>query len=140
VDDGGVVDAVDASAGAERGSELAACAATGPPTWPPPPPARPPAPPGGPPVDANSPAAARTGTTEPSAAPGATEPGSAGAGSGFAALNSTLAALGEGFDGEGQAVNETSPTRVTKTIAAPARRAPDAPILIMKLSDVLLAA
>jgi hypothetical protein len=51
-----------------------------------------------------------------------------------------LAALGEGFDDEGQAVNETIPTRVTKTIAAPARRAPDAPILIMKLSDVLLAA
>jgi hypothetical protein len=51
-----------------------------------------------------------------------------------------LAALGEGFDDEGQAWNETSPTRTTKRIAAPARRAPDAPIPIMKLSDVLLAA
>jgi hypothetical protein len=51
-----------------------------------------------------------------------------------------LAALGDGFDDEGQALKETSPTRVMKTTAAPASRAPDAPIPIMKLSDVLLAA
>jgi len=37
----------------------------------------------------------------------------------------------------GQTLKETSPTRVTKTIAAPARRAPDAPIPTMKLSGVL---
>jgi hypothetical protein len=142
VDDGGLVDAVAGSVGAEPAFELPADAATGPPPWPPPPPAPAPspAPRAAPPFDANSPAAVRTGATEPGAAAGATEPGSAGRGSGFAALNPTLAAFGKGFDDEGQALKETSPTRVMKPIAAPASRAPDAPIPIMKLSDVLLAA
>jgi len=38
----------------------------------------------------------------------------------------------------GQTLKETMPTRVTKTIAAPAKTAPDAPIPTMKLSGVLL--
>jgi hypothetical protein len=41
---------------------------------------------------------------------------------------------------DGQTLNETTPTRVTKTIAAPARIPPEAPMPTMKLSDVLLAA
>jgi hypothetical protein len=41
---------------------------------------------------------------------------------------------------EGQTLNDTTPTRVTKTIAAPARMPPDAPMPTMKLSDVRLAA
>jgi len=53
-----------------------------------------------------------------------------------AALSSTL-----GSDvvslAVGQTLNETRPTRVTKTIAAPANTAPDAPIPTMKLSGVL---
>jgi hypothetical protein len=39
----------------------------------------------------------------------------------------------------GQTLKETMPTRVTKTIAAPASTAPDAPIPTMKLSGVLFA-
>jgi hypothetical protein len=142
VDDVGLVDAVAGGVGAEPGFELPADAATGPPAWPPRPPAPgpSPAPRAGPPLDADRPAAARTGATEPGSAPGATEPGSAVAGSGFAALSPTLGGFGKGFDDEGQALNETSPTRVMKPIAAPASRAPDAPIPTMKLSDVLLAA
>jgi len=38
----------------------------------------------------------------------------------------------------GQTLKETRPTRVTKTIAAPERSAPDAPTPTMKLSGVLL--
>jgi hypothetical protein len=37
---------------------------------------------------------------------------------------------------EGQTLKETTPRRVTKTIAAPASRPPDAPIPTMKLSGV----
>jgi hypothetical protein len=38
---------------------------------------------------------------------------------------------------EGQTLKETTPIRVTKTIAAPASRPPDAPTPTMKLSGVL---
>ena len=38
----------------------------------------------------------------------------------------------------GQTLNETMPTKVTKRMAAPASRAPEAPIPTMKLSGVLL--
>jgi hypothetical protein len=41
---------------------------------------------------------------------------------------------------EGQTLNDTIPSRVTNTIAAPASRPPEAPIPTMKLSDVRLAA
>jgi hypothetical protein len=39
---------------------------------------------------------------------------------------------------DGQTLNETRPTRVTKTMAAPASRAPEAPTPTMKLSGVLV--
>jgi hypothetical protein len=51
-------------------------------------------------------------------------------------LSSTLASTAVSRD-VGQTLNETRPTRVTKTIAAPANTAPDAPIPTMKLSGVL---
>jgi hypothetical protein len=38
----------------------------------------------------------------------------------------------------GQTLKETIPTSVTKTIAAPASRAPDAPTPTMKLSGVFV--
>jgi hypothetical protein len=38
---------------------------------------------------------------------------------------------------EGQTLSETSPTTVTKTMAAPARSAPDAPTPTIRLSGVL---
>ncbi len=53
-----------------------------------------------------------------------------------AALSSTLPSTVVSFDA-GQTLKETRPTRVTKTIAAPANTAPDAPIPTMKLSGVL---
>ena len=43
-------------------------------------------------------------------------------------------------EAEGQTLNDTIPSRVTKTIAAPASKPPEAPIPTMKLSDVRLAA
>jgi hypothetical protein len=59
---------------------------------------------------------------------------------GVAAPSSTLPPLDEIPAAEGQTLNDTTPTRVTKTIAAPARMPPDAPMPTMKLSDVRLAA
>jgi hypothetical protein len=53
-----------------------------------------------------------------------------------AAPSSTLPSTVPSFE-VGQTLNETIPTRVTKTIAAPANTAPDAPIPTMKLSGVL---
>jgi hypothetical protein len=53
------------------------------------------------------------------------------------ALSSTLPPLEEMPAAEGQTLNETTPIRVTKTIAAPARRPPEAPMPTMKLSGVL---
>ena len=55
----------------------------------------------------------------------------------MAALSSTLLSTDPSLD-VGQTLKETMPTRVTKTIAAPANTAPDAPIPTMKLSGVLL--
>jgi hypothetical protein len=76
-------------------------------------------------VEATWPAAELRGAAEP--APGV---------AGVAALSSTLPPLAEMPAVEGQTLKETSPTRVTKTIAAPASRAPDAPTPTMKLSGV----
>jgi hypothetical protein len=78
-------------------------------------------------VDATCPAAALTGA----AAPPAEEP------LGVAVLSSAFAST-ETLWAVGQALKETSPTRVTKTRAAQASRAPEAPIPTMKLSGVLL--
>jgi hypothetical protein len=61
-------------------------------------------------------------------------------GAGVAALSSTLRPLDEIPAADGQTLKETTPTRVTKTIAAPASRPPEAPTPTMKLSDVRLAA
>jgi hypothetical protein len=55
---------------------------------------------------------------------------------GVAVLSSTLSST-EILTPLGQTLNETRPTRVTKTMAAPASRAPDAPTPTMKLSGVL---
>jgi len=55
---------------------------------------------------------------------------------GVAALSSTLRSA-DAVGPVGQTLNETRPTRVTKTIAAPASRAPEAPTPTMKLSGVL---
>jgi hypothetical protein len=57
-----------------------------------------------------------------------------------APLSSTLPPPDEMPAAEGQTLKETTPTRVTKTIAAPARIPPEAPMPTMKLSDVRLAA
>jgi hypothetical protein len=59
---------------------------------------------------------------------------------GVPALNSTLPPLDEMPAAEGQTLNDTTPSSVTKTIAAPASRPPEAPMPTMKLSDVRLAA
>jgi len=53
-----------------------------------------------------------------------------------AALSSTLPSVEVSWE-VGQTLKETRPTRVTKTIAAPASRAPDAPTPTKKLSGVL---
>jgi hypothetical protein len=55
---------------------------------------------------------------------------------GLAALSSTLSAIDTSCP-VGQTLKETRPTRVTKTMAAPASRAPDAPTPTRKLSLVL---
>jgi hypothetical protein len=57
-----------------------------------------------------------------------------------AALSSTLPPLDEMPAAEGQTLKDTTPSKVTKTIAAPASRPPEAPMPTMKLSDVRLAA
>jgi hypothetical protein len=59
---------------------------------------------------------------------------------GVPALSSTLPPLDEMPAAEGQTLNDTTPSSVTKTIAAPASRPPEAPMPTMKLSDVRLAA
>jgi hypothetical protein len=56
---------------------------------------------------------------------------------GVPGLNSTLPPLGMMPAAEGHTLKETTPIRVTKTIAAPASRPPDAPTPTMKLSGVL---
>jgi hypothetical protein len=78
-------------------------------------------------VDATTPAAALTGAgTVDAAWPG------------VALLSSTLRSTVVSFP-RGQTLNETNPTRVTKTMAALASRAPEAPTPTMKLSGVLFA-
>jgi hypothetical protein len=77
-------------------------------------------------VDASCPAAALSGVV---AVPPDEPPG-------VAVLSSTLPST-ETSCPTGHTLNETRPTRVTKTMAAPANRAPDAPTPTMKLSGVL---
>ena len=55
---------------------------------------------------------------------------------GVAALSSTFPSVLASW-AVGQTLNETRPTRLTNTIAAPASSAPDAPTPTMKLSGVL---
>jgi hypothetical protein len=55
-----------------------------------------------------------------------------------AAWSSILGMLAPSLE-VGQTLNETSPTSVMNTIAAPARRAPDAPTPTIRLSGVLFA-
>ena len=100
-----------------------------PPPWPLPPPVVPPpavAPPDPAVVEARRPAAALTGAAA-----------LLGELLGVGALSSTLPSTDNACP-VGQTLNETRPTRVTKTMAAPASRAPDAPMPTMKLSGVLL--
>jgi hypothetical protein len=59
------------------------------------------------------------------------------AGEGFW-LSSTLPPLEESPAADGQTLKETTPIRVTKTIAAPASRPPEAPTPTMKLSGVFV--
>jgi hypothetical protein len=105
----------------------------GPPPLPPPPCGLPPpalpAPVAEPPpavVEAICPAAALTGTVVVVCE-----------GLGVAALSSTLPSTDTACP-LGQTLNETRPTKVTKTMAAPAKSAPEAPTPTMKLSGVLL--
>ena len=76
-------------------------------------------------VEATCPAAALTGAADPAEEP-----------PGVAELSSTLPSVNPALT-VGQTLNETMPTKVTKTMAAPASRAPEAPIPTMKLSGVL---
>jgi hypothetical protein len=57
---------------------------------------------------------------------------------GVGALSSTLPSTDNAPCPVGQTLNETRPTNVTKTMAAPASRAPDAPTPTMKLSGVFV--
>ena len=101
--------------------------------WAPPPPAGPPPPP--PPsasvAEASWPEAALNGAAVAPPPP---------PDEGLAGLSSRLPPLEETPAADGQTLNDTTPITVTKTIAAPASRPPEAPTPTMRLSDVRLAA
>src|SRR5439155_8699633 len=123
--------------GAGEGAGAPPCLPPGPPGLPPGPPELPPGPPplvpegptvvpGTVPAEARRPAASLTGE------------GEACGGASFAVPSWTFPSVGaEPSSAEGQTLKDDRPTRVTKTIAAPASSAPEAPTPTIRFSDVL---
>jgi hypothetical protein len=122
---GGVTGVVAAGGGCSEPPSLLAARAEAPPARSPPPPVfAPDDPEEDGPLDASWPDASGTGLPAPLEAP-------------FAAACNSMFSMDDSPRAEGQTLNETSPTRVMNTMAAPARSAPDAPTPTIRLSGVL---
>src|SRR5689334_19663094 len=109
--------------------------------WPPPPPRPPPPRWGWPalPLGTEPAGAGRAGLTTMSRPPGCSCSGFRGEGAALGVASSTFVPGAERAPWPtGQTLKDASPTSVTKTIAAPASRIPEAPTPTMNVSGVLL--